>query len=346
MYSLKDYAYELPKELVAQEPALERDQSRLMLVDRRERSICHHHFFELPKLLRAGDLLVVNDTEVVRARLMGRRPTGGKVEVLILDTRGDLEKRRCLIRARKRLPLGERIIFDEENSATVEAFLGDGTALLSFSLKGSLVDFLESKGELPLPPYISPPQRDRVSFYWERYQTVYSRSKGAVAAPTAGLHFSQRVLEELGSSGIGMTSVTLHVSYGTFKPVRTEDIREHKVDPEPFYVSEEAAEEINEALSQKRRVICVGTTSLRAVESAASPEGVVIPTSGVTDLCIFPGYRFKIPSGLITNFHLPKTSLLFLVAAFMGLDLLKEAYNIAIQERYRFFSYGDAMLIL
>lgn len=346
MYSLRDYDYTLPKELIAQEPLKERDQSRLMLIDRKEAKITHHYFYDLPAILKPGDVLVINDTKVIPARLMGRRATGGKVEVLILDGTENSTKKRCLLKSRKRLSIGESIFFDEENKAVLLNYLDDKTALMEFQVKGSIEDFLEDKGEPPLPPYIQPPSNERLNFHRERYQTVYSKNRGAVAAPTAGLHFSENLLKELQSMGVSFVSVTLHVGYGTFKPVRSEDIRMHKVDPEPFFISDLAAMEINQAKKEGRRIICVGTTSVRALESSVDPDGKVLPTSWITDLMIIPGYQYRIPSGIITNFHLPKTSLLFLVAAFMGLDLLKKAYEIAIRERYRFYSYGDAMLIL
>lgn len=346
MFLLRDYHYRLPKELIAQTPAEERDQSRLMVIFKDSGSISHRRFWDLPDLLKAGDVLVVNDSKVLPARIWGRRGSGGKVEVLVLDVMGDSGRKRCLLKARKRLEPGERIHFDDKNSAVIEGYCGDMTALLSFQVEGSFYEFLEQKGEPPLPPYIRKPPNDMMPFHRERYQTVYSRNPGAVAAPTAGLHFSERLIKRLKEKGIQFVAVTLHVGYGTFRPVKTEDIREHKVDPEAFFVSEEAAQQIKIAMSEGRRIICVGTTSVRAVESASPRRGEVRPYYGMTDLTILPGYEFKVPSGLITNFHLPRSSLLFLVAAFMGMELLKKAYQVAIQERYRFYSYGDAMLIL
>jgi len=346
MYQLKDYLFQIPNHLIAQEPTEKRDESRLMLVNRLSGAISHHLFKDLPNLLRPGDVLVINNTKVIPARLYGRRKTGGKVEVLVLEGYGKSSQRRCLLKSRKKLALGEEIFFDQENHARILGTLQDGSFVIEFRLQLDLNKFLKEKGEVPLPPYISHPGTERMPYHKERYQTVYSEVEGSVAAPTAGLHFSRELLERIKGAGVKVLPITLHVGYGTFKPVRVQDIREHKVDPEPFYVPIDTAMEVENAIKENRRVICVGTTSVRTIETVANKNGTIKLGSGFTDLMIVPGYRFKAVSGIITNFHLSGTSLLFLVAAFMGLDLLHQAYEIAVKKGYRFYSYGDAMLIL
>lgn len=338
--------FKIPSDLIAQEPKEKRDESRLMVVDKSSGSISHHLFKDLPNFLMAGDLLVINNTKVIPARLYGKRKTGGKVEVLLLEGHMESTSRRCLLKSRKKLLKGEDIFFDEVNYARVLEVLQDGSYVLEFNLNNDLNTYLKEKGEVPLPPYISPPGVERMPYHKERYQTVYSEVEGAIAAPTAGLHFSQELLQSLKAKGVRIAPITLHVGYGTFKPVKVQDIRDHKVDPEPFYITNQTALEVESAIKENRRVICVGTTSVRTIETVTKDDCSVMAGGGVTDLVIIPGYRFKAVSGIITNFHLPGTSLLFLVAAFMGLDFLRRAYEIAIGERYRFYSYGDAMLIL
>ncbi|MDY6836418.1 MAG: tRNA preQ1(34) S-adenosylmethionine ribosyltransferase-isomerase QueA [Thermodesulfobacteriota bacterium] len=368
MYLLSDYDYTLPEHLIAQAPAHFRDQSRLMALARADGSISHHRFLDLVGLLHSGDLLVVNNTRVVPARLAGTKETGGKVEVLLLDYPGAMANEasveapaavrergkdkgatdfvcECLVKASKPPRPGSIIHFDEGLSARV---LGGARGVfgMDFQCRENIDRIVEKIGEVPLPPYVKrngqgpPPCDDRQS-----YQTVYAKEKGAVAAPTAGLHFSSELIERIVEMGVEFVSITLHVGYGTFLPVRVQDIRDHQIHSETYALTAEAASAINRAKKADRRVIAVGTTSVRVLEYAADETGRVRPGSGKCDLFIFPGFQFKVTDGLITNFHLPKSTLLMLVSAFAGRQFILDAYREAICRTYRFYSYGDAMFI-
>jgi S-adenosylmethionine:tRNA ribosyltransferase-isomerase len=350
MFDIEDYDYNLPERLIAQVPAPERDKSRLMVVDRSSGSVADRHFIELPELLLPGDLLVVNNTRVVPARLFGRKESGGRTEILVLehsDQETDKSDARwCLLRSSKRPKEGSRLFFDKDLSGVVEDLGGDGLIRIAFQGPQSIDSLLEEKGMMPLPPYIRRKEKDRLSeLDRERYQTVFAEKRGAVAAPTASLHFTEGLLAALGQSGISVVPVTLHVGHGTFRPVRTRDIRDHRLGHEAYDLSPETAQAIERAKSEGRRVVAVGTTVVRTLESVAGPKGEIKRGRGKTDLLITPGFSFNIVDALITNFHLPRSSLLFLVSAFAGLDLIRKAYQEAIAKAYRFYSYGDAMLI-
>lgn len=351
MFDIEDYDYTLPEDLIAQVPAPERDQSRLMVVERSSASVAHRHFTDLPELLLPGDLLVVNNTRVVPARLFGRKESGGRTEILVLEhVDGEADKpdaRWCLLRSSKRPKKGSRLFFDQDLSGVVEDLGEDGLIQIAFQGPRSVDVVLENKGMMPLPPYIRRKEKDRFSpMDRERYQTVFAEKKGAVAAPTASLHFTDGLLAKLEQKGVSVVQVTLHVGHGTFRPVRTRDIRDHRLGVEAYDLSSDAATAIARSKSEGRRVVAVGTTVVRTLESVALPQGGIKSGRGKTDLLITPGFPFKVVDALITNFHLPRSSLLFLVSAFAGLDLVKKAYQEAVAKAYRFFSYGDAMLIV
>jgi S-adenosylmethionine:tRNA ribosyltransferase-isomerase len=349
MFHIEDYDYDLPEELVAQTPAAERDASRLLVLERSGESLSDHHFFDLPRILRSGDILVVNNTRVVPARLYGYKDSGGRVELIVLE-HSDQDSPRsntrwCLLKASKRPKLGTRLLFDNDAEGVVKALGEDGLVQVSFEASMSIDSLLEQKGFMPLPPYIKRGKDDQRSMMdRERYQTMFSKERGAVAAPTAGLHFTPRLRVELSHSGIAVVELTLHVGHGTFKPVRVKDIRNHHLGEEEYVVSRQTAEEISNAKEEGRRVIAVGTTVVRTLETLAR-EGRIAYGRGRTNLLITPGFEFKVIDGLITNFHLPRSSLLFLVSAFAGLESIKTAYRWAVAKSYRFYSYGDAMLI-
>jgi S-adenosylmethionine:tRNA ribosyltransferase-isomerase len=353
MYSLNDYNYSLPEELIAQVPASPRHESRLMVLERKWQRVSHRHFADIARLLFPGDLLVVNDTCVVPARLVGLKETGGRVEVVLLSYTGQTSGLQangsftceCLVKTSKRPRIGSKFHFDGGVQAIV---LGgaDGLYKLEFRFREDFDALLNRIGQIPLPPYIKrdqtniPPCDDRVC-----YQTVYAEKRGAVAAPTAGLHFSGELLNELAEKGVEIVPITLHVGYGTFLPVRVVDVRKHRIHPEVYDLTQEAARAINKAKDEGRRIVAVGTTTVRVLEFASDTGGRVRAGSGECDLFIYPGFEFRVIDALITNFHLPKTSLLMLVAAFAGRDFILNAYDKAIRRRYRFYSYGDAMLI-
>ncbi len=352
MYSINDYDYDLPEKLIAQKPAAQRDRSKLLFMRQKSGRLSHHAFCELGDLLAPSDILVVNNTEVVPGRLFGSKETGGKAEVLILDyargCRAGAENGKslyeCLIKASKRPKIGALINFDQGLKAKVIG-CRDNIYTLKFSFSGSFESLLYRIGSVPLPPYIKRSRgegdgRDRKS-----YQTVYASQKGAVAAPTAGLHFTKRLLEKVQEKGIRIIAITLHVSYGTFLPVRVADIRRHSIHSEWFHIPAETADVINRTKANGRRIVAVGTTCARALEFAANDRGHVAHGSGNCDLFIYPGYKFKIVDAMITNFHLPRSTLLMLVCALAGRDNVFKAYKEAIKKEYRFYSYGDAMLI-
>jgi S-adenosylmethionine:tRNA ribosyltransferase-isomerase len=347
VYSLSDYDYELPAGRIAQQPAAERDRSRLLALDRVTGACTHHRFDALGELLSPGDLLVGNDTAVVPARLIGRKESGGRVEVLLADfaggtRRGAAFRCRCLVKASKPVRAGQRFLFDGGLSGVVVA-AGTGSHEVEFTAAEEIEAVLARVGHVPLPPYI---RREDAPADRAGYQTVYARVPGAAAAPTAGLHFTARLLADLRARGIGWTTLTLHVGHGTFAPVRSRDIRGHRMHAERFELPTHAAEAVNRARAAGKRAVAVGTTAVRALESAAGEDGRVAPAAGTCDLFIIPGYRFKAVDGLITNFHLPRSTLLMLVCAFAGREPVLAAYREAVRSGYRFFSYGDAMIIL
>lgn len=341
---LSDFDYTLPPELIAQRPASPRDASRLLVLDRSSGRAEHRIFREVGDYLREGDTLVVNDTRVIPARLRGRRRTGGgAVELLLLRPSGGRLEGDCdweaLARPGRRLPPGTIVeVGPQATPLEVVGRLPDGRRLVRLLLGGSMLDLLRSCGEVPLPPYI----RGDGSGPGD-YQTVYAREEGAVAAPTAGLHFTPELLSRLGDQGVGLVALTLHIGIGTFQSVRAEDVREHRMEAEHFSIAPEAAAEVN---ARSGRLIAVGTSVVRALETAAAPDGRLQAYSGWTDLFITPGYAFRAVGGLVTNFHLPKTTLLMLVSAFAGREAILRVYAEAVRERYRFYSFGDAMLIL
>jgi len=337
----KDFYYDLPKELIAQHPAEPRDASRMLVYHRQSGAIEHKHFYDLPQYLRAGDLLVLNETKVIPARLYGHRVGfDGVVECLLLK-RIDYTHWECIARPAKKLKIGTEIVFADDLKATVTGFGEEGIRILSFSFDGVFEDVLDRVGNMPLPPYITEKLEDK-----SRYNTVYSRESGSAAAPTAGLHFTPELLRKLEDMGVEIAKVLLHVGLGTFRPVKEEDILDHKMHNEYYNVSAEAAAKINRAKAEGRRVICVGTTSVRTLESAAGEDGTVKVGAGNTEIFIYPGYQWKVVDGLITNFHLPESTLIMLVSALLGREETLRIYNVAVAERYRFFSFGDACLFL
>lgn len=351
MFNIEDYDYDLPEELIAQVPPERRDGSRLLVVERLKKAFSDHYFFDLPRLLKSGDLLVVNNTRVVPARLFGRKESGGQIEVLVLEHQNpetpQTDTRWCLLKSSKRPKTGSSLFFENGVSASVAHVGSDGLIQIKFQGSFSVDRLIEEKGAMPVPPYIRRDTHDdRSKLDRERYQTVFSKRKGAVAAPTAGLHFTGELIDQMRDFGVGLVEVTLHVGYGTFKPVRSRDIRQHKLGEEEYSIERDTASAINDAKREGRRVIAVGTTVVRTLETAVGPKGDLKPGRGKTELLITPGFRFRIIDGMITNFHLPKSSLLFLVSAFAGMESIKKAYQRAIEKGYRFYSYGDAMLII
>lgn len=336
-----DFYYDLPQELIAQTPMERRDGSRLMTLDRRTGETGHRHFYDLPSLLRPGDCLIMNDSRVLPARLLGRRlPGGGACEVLLLTDKGE-NVWECLVRPGRKLRTGARMTFgDGSLAAEVVREEADGNRLIRFEYEGIFLEVLERLGKMPLPPYIKEELQDQ-----ERYQTVYSKVLGSAAAPTAGLHFTPELLREIEARGVGLGYVTLHVGLGTFRPVKEEAVENHDMHSEFCTVPAETAALINRTKAEGGRVICVGTTSCRTLESWAEDDGHMKPRSGWTNIYIYPGYRFKVMDGLVTNFHLPESTLIMLVSAFAGREAVLAAYQEAVKERYRFFSFGDAMFI-
>ena len=353
-FQLGTYTYELPPELIAQEPARVRDESRLLALYRNTGEIRHHRFRDLPSLLLPSDLLVINETRVTPAFLIGRKPTGGRVELLVLDPataeayvgQESTATRTCLVRTSKRLRQGAAIQLENGNEITVEETVGPGRVRVRFPVPDAeFLSFLDHCGQPPLPPYIRREGRGEGDDL-ERYQTIYAKVAGSVAAPTAGLHFTEELIEELEKKGIRIARIHLQVGPGTFIPVREEDIRLHRMESEFYEISEDAADSIARACREGRRIIAVGTTTVRALESAATGGGGVRPGKGETRLFIVPGYSFKVVRGLVTNFHLPGSTLLMLVSAFGGTDRVKNAYRAAVREKYHFYSYGDACLVV
>ncbi len=340
---IDEFNYNLPKELIAQKPCERRDHSRMMVVDRKEGTIECRHFFELHDFLNSGDVLTVNDSKVIPARLHGKKTTGGIIEILLLARPAATHTWEVLLRPAKRLAVGMKIFFGNSSWAEVKDRLSDKKWVLDFHLDSSFEDFLKTYGRAPLPPYIKRGKKnDNYEDDLKRYQTIYAKSPGSVAAPTAGLHFSEEAIAALGKKNIAIAPVTLHVGYGTFLPVETENVEDHRAEKEFFEITNRTAETINNA----DRLIAVGTTSVRTLETVSDKTGHITPGEGETDLFIYPGYRFKRVEGLVTNFHLPQSSLFLLVCAFAGRELMLKAYNRAVHEGFRFYSYGDCMLIL
>jgi len=335
-----DFWYDLPEELIAQTPLEQRDTSRLMVLDKNSGKVTHRHFYDVLDYLRPGDCLVMNDSRVLPARLLGHRPTGGAAELLLLRDLGD-KKWECLAKPGRKLQEGQEVIFgDGELTATVVAVQEDGNRVVEFHYEGIFLEVLERLGKMPLPPYIKAELQDQ-----ERYQTVYSREVGSAAAPTAGLHFTTQLLEKVRQKGVRTAFVTLHVGLGTFRPVKADNISEHHMHSELCMLSEETAAALNETKANGGRIVCVGTTSCRTLESLVNEDGSFEAKSRWTDIFIYPGYSFKAMDALITNFHLPESTLVMLVSAFAGRENVLNAYNEAVKEKYRFFSFGDAMFI-
>ena len=341
MLKTHDFYFDLPQELIAQTPLERRDGSRLLAMNRVTGEIQHKRFYDLPEFLRPGDCLVLNDSRVLPARLFGRRRGGGACEVLLLIDRGE-KTWECLVRPGKKLRTGTTVTFgDGELTAEVVGEVEGGNRLIRFHYEGIFLETLERLGKMPLPPYIKEELEDS-----ERYQTVYSRVVGSAAAPTAGLHFTKELLDDLQSIGVKACYVTLHVGLGTFRPVKAERLEEHEMHAEYCVVPQETADTINETKRSGGRVICVGTTSCRTIESWAKEDGSMEAAAGWTNIFIYPGYRFKVLDGLITNFHLPESTLIMLVSSLAGREQVLAAYQEAVRERYRFFSFGDAMIII
>ena len=336
----KDFWYDLPEELIAQTPLQHRDSSRLMVLDRATGDVAHKHFYDILDYLQPGDCLVMNDSRVLPARLLGHRPTGGAVELLLLRDLGD-QCWECLAKPGRKLQAGQQVIFGNgELTATVLSVEESGNRMVKFHYEGIFLEVLERLGKMPLPPYIKEELQDQ-----ERYQTVYSREVGSAAAPTAGLHFTNELLQRLRQKGVKTAFVTLHVGLGTFRPVKVEDIASHHMHSELCMISAETAACLNETRRQGGRIICVGTTSCRTIESLINDDGTFEAKSSWTQIFIYPGYQFKAMDGLITNFHLPESTLVMLVSAFAGRENVLHAYEEAVRQRYRFFSFGDAMFI-
>ena len=338
---VSDFDYELPEELIAQTPIEKRDESRLMVLDREKQTIEHRKFKNIIEYLKPGDVLVRNNTKVIPARIYGKKETGANVEFLLLhNIEGDIWE--CIVRPGNKLHIGTKVIFgDGLLKAEILDIMEGGTRKVKFYYNGIFNEILDKIGFMPLPPYIHEELKEK-----DRYQTVYAKYEGSAAAPTAGLHFTEELFEDLRKKGIEVANVTLHVGIGTFRPVKEETVEEHKMHTEHFYIKKEDVEKINNAKKEGRRVIAVGTTSCRVLESIADENGFVKETEEDTGIFIYPGYKFKCIDGLITNFHLPQSTLLMLVSALAGKEYIMKAYKEAVKEKYRFFSFGDAMLII
>ncbi len=334
-----DFSYDLPSELIAQHPAQKRDQSRLMLLNKKTGEINHKKFYNIIDYLNNGDVLVLNDTRVMPARIFGHRPEKNEsIEILLLNHKGDTWE--TLAKPGKKLKIGTEIIFSDELKAEVVDISEDGSRFLKFIYSGIFEEILDRLGEMPLPPYIQEKLEDK-----ERYQTVYSKEIGSAAAPTAGLHFTKELLKKIEEKGIEICFITLHVGLGTFRPVKVEDVTKHKMHSEFYIIRDDVAQKINKAKDEGRRIVAVGTTSIRTLESAADDKGYVKAKSGWTDIFIYPPYKFKCVDALITNFHLPESTLIMLVSSLSTREIILNAYNVAVKEKYRFFSFGDAMFI-
>ena len=335
-----DYSYELPPELIAQTPADKRDASRMLVIGRESGALEHKHFYDLPDFLKAGDVVVINDSKVLPARLYGESEKGAAVELVLLEARGG-DRWEELTRPGKRTMPGDRIIFGGGKlTGEVMEIVKDGNRVVRFTYEGDFYELIDAIGSMPLPPYITEPSAP------ERYQTVYAKEPGSAAAPTAGLHFTKEMLSGLEASGIHIAPVTLHVGLGTFRPVKSELIKDHVMHSESYFIPERSCELINRAKREGAKVLAIGTTSMRTLEAASSDDGVLTPGSGRTDIFIYEGYRFKMVNALLTNFHLPESTLIMLVAAFSSRQITLNAYNEAVKERYRFYSFGDCCLLM
>lgn len=336
-----DFWYDLPESLIAQTPLEKRDASRLLVMDRYTGEVSHKQFFDILDYLNPGDCLVMNDSRVLPARLLGHRPTGGAAELLLLKDLGN-NRWECLAKPGRKLQVGQEVVFgDGDLSAVICEVKPDGNRIVEFKYEGVFLEVLERLGKMPLPPYIKEELQNQ-----ERYQTVYSKQVGSAAAPTAGLHFTKELLHAIQEKGVNTTFVTLHVGLGTFRPVKADTISEHHMHSELCMISSETAEILNETRKKGHRIICVGTTSCRTLESLINEDGSFSEASKWTDIFIYPGYQFRAMDGLITNFHLPESTLVMLVSAFAGREHVLSAYKQAVKEKYRFFSFGDAMCIL
>ena len=335
----KDFYYDLPRELIAQHPTERRDHSRLLVLNKKTGEMEHKHFYDIIDYLNEGDVLVLNDTKVMPARIYGhRKDKEEKIEFLLLNRKNDVWE--CLSKPGKKAKIGTEIIFSDKLSAEVVVISDDGSRFLKFEYDGIFEEILDELGEMPLPPYITEKLEDK-----NRYQTVYAREEGSAAAPTAGLHFTKELLDKVKNKGVEICYITLHVGLGTFRPVKVENIDEHEMHSEFYIMTEEVADKINSAKERGNRVIAVGTTSVRTVESIADESGKVRKKSGFTNIFIYPPYKFKCVDALITNFHLPESTLLMLVSSLSSREIILNAYKKAVKERYRFFSFGDAMFI-
>lgn len=341
---ISDFSYELPEHLIAQEPLENRAGSRMLVINRATGLFTNEVFSDLPRFLRRGDVLVLNNTKVFPARLIGRSETGANIEIFLVEEREDLLWT-TLARPSRRLKPGKHIKFGHALSAEVIEKTVDGKTIVKFCAKGDFFEVLDSIGRTPLPPYIKRGESD-IDTDRDRYQTIFAANRGAIAAPTAGLHFTPEIVDNIRGTGVEIAEITLHVGYGTFEPVRADELSDHRVAPERFEIGQEAAASLNAARKDGRRIIAVGTTTTRALETAMRKNGRFIGESGSTDLTITPGYKFQAVSGLLTNFHLPQSSLLILVSTFGGYELIMEAYRHAVASQYRFYSYGDCMLIV
>ncbi len=336
-----DFYYDLPEELIAQTPVEPRDQSRLLVFNKETGDLLHKHFYDVFDYLKAGDCLVLNDTRVLPARIFGTRTDTGSIVEFVLLKQKEQNIWECLAGPGKKAKVGHKFTFSDKLTAEVIEVLDDGNRIVKFTPNGEFFAVLDEVGQMPLPPYIKEKLQDK-----ERYQTVYSRELGSAAAPTAGLHFTKEILAKLKERGVNIAYVTLHVGLGTFRPVKVDDVTQHKMHSEHYSITQENADIINKTKQNGGRVICVGTTSCRTVESAMQKFGEIKECSDDTSIFIYPGYTFKCMDGLITNFHLPESTLIMLVSAFAGYEKTMNAYNVAVKEKYRFFSFGDAMLIV
>jgi S-adenosylmethionine:tRNA ribosyltransferase-isomerase len=341
---ISQFAYDLPEELIAQNPLEKREDSRMLAVNRASKNFLDERFCNFPQFLKKGDVVVFNDTKVFPARLFGATETGARVELFLVQ---EIESQtwETLARPARRLKPGKKISFGENLTAEVLEKTAEGRCIVRFEMSENFDDVLEAVGETPLPPYIKREDGSSSDADKNRYQTIFAKRRGAIAAPTAGLHFTPEILDRIKNLGAVVVEITLHVGYGTFEPVRVSDLSEHHVMPERYEISDQTARVLNEAKSENRRVVAIGTTTTRALESSIDESGTVISGSRSADLTITPGYRFKVVSGLLTNFHLPQSSLLVLVSTFAGHELIMKAYRHAVESRYRFYSYGDCMLI-
>lgn len=344
MIPISDYDFDLPRDRIAQKPINPRDHSRLLVLHRKDHSLEDKHFFDLPQFLKAGDLLVMNDTKVIPARLYAKKVTGAKIEIFLLEEIA-LNQWSVMVRPAKRVKVGDRLLFLAGIEATVLSHQGEGFRTLRFEGESSVRGALLEIGQMPLPPYIHYDE-SLTAFYRDRYQTVFANQEGAVAAPTAGLHFTPELLTTLSKKGVRHTMVTLHVGIGTFKPVETDDLTAHPIHSERYGLSQETIDLINETKRQGGRVVAVGTTVVRLLEGIVASQGQLVAGEGVVKLFIYPPFSFKVVDGLLTNFHLPKSTLLALVSAFYDRESIMNAYQHAISEGYRFFSFGDAMLVV